>query len=59
MNRFQLGMACLVIAGTLEIPSAAAAQKPSVEEGKKLVNGVELYYKAIVSFRQACMNHVA
>jgi proline iminopeptidase len=33
--------------GVLAIPSTALAQKPKVEEGKKTVNGVELYYKAI------------
>jgi hypothetical protein len=36
-----------VLAGSLVISSTAPAQKLKVEEGKKTVNGVELYYKMI------------
>jgi proline iminopeptidase len=47
MNRLQSRWAYLLLAGTLVIPSAMLAQKATVEEGTKKVNGTSLYYKAI------------
>jgi proline iminopeptidase len=50
MNGFQLHAwhwCCIVLAAGLVIPLTALAQKPKIEEGRKTVNGIELYWKAI------------